>query len=223
MKKIIISIITVFLACGLTYAQTAKETIKERKLAYRQARTELKARASKEAKKECKKLTKEGWEVAPGHLSLVKMIDKSYLMYYEYDEGGVPKYIMADASSVGATYDAAKMQALSIAKLNLAGLICTDIVSLVETSMGNMQISNEDAASINQAVQVSKNLISQKLSGVVSVVECFRVKSKDAIEARVTIAYNQRLAMEVAKATIKEQLKEKSEELHKQLEQALAL
>ena len=219
MKKLFFVIATLFFVGGLNYAQTARETIKERKEVARYARSELNQRASKLARKEAKTLAREGWRVAPGHLPLEKQLDRSYNMYYEYDDEGNPKFIVGDATSVGATYDAAKVQATDLAKVNLAGMIQTEVTAFVESSVGNKQISQSEAHSIAQTVQSSKNLIVQRLGRTIPVTECYRdVKKNNTVEVRITLAYNAKNALDAAKAVILSQLESKGEDLHEQLD-----
>lgn len=206
------------MVCSVSYAQTTKETIKERKAIARLSKSELNQKASKVARKEAKKLTKEGWTVAPGQLPLEKQLDKAYGMYYEYEESGLPKYIIGDAMSPGATYDAAKMQALELAKTNLAGMIQTEVTALVESTVGNEQITQEQAASIVRTVQASKNLIVQRLGRTFTVTECYKTLPNKTVQVRVTLAYNAKMAIDSAKDVIKAQLEAKGEELHDQLD-----
>ena len=218
MKRIISLAMAALMVCGIANAQSTKETIKERKQIARLAQSELNAKASKAAKKEAKALKKEGWVVAPGHLPLEKQLDKAYSMYYEYEESGLPKYIIGDAMSPGKTYDAAKMQAIEIAKTNLAGQIQTEVTALIESTVANEQISQMDAESIVRTVSASKNLIVQRMGRVVTVVECYRQLANKTIEVRVTISYNAKMALDAAKAVIKAQLEETGQDLHNQLD-----
>ncbi len=142
-------------------------------------------------------------------------------MYYEYEASGLPKYIIGEAMSVGGTYDAAKMQALELAKTNLAGQIQTEVTALVESTVANEQITQEQAASIVQSVQASKNLISNRLGRVFPVVELYRKVNNNTVEVRVTIAYNSIMAIDAAKEVVKAQLEAKGEQLHEQLDKAL--
>lgn len=104
-------------------AQNAKDLRKERLEMLKASKSELNEKASKAAKKEAKKLQKEGWQTAPGALPLEKQLDKSYAMQYQYDESMYPMYIMGEAMSIGENYDGAKMQAMELAKQNLAAQI----------------------------------------------------------------------------------------------------
>ena len=178
-------------------------------------------KATKAARKDAKKLTKEGWITAPGALPLEKQLDKSYMMQMEYDEDKYPKYLMGEAMSIGENYDAAKMQALELAKQNLAGQIQTEVTALIENSVANKQLANEDAASLTQSIMGAKNLISQSIGRTITVMECYRVKSNKNKEVLVRIAYNGAMAKAAAKRAIQEELNEKSEEIHKKLDEIL--
>ena len=147
MKKTIFGLITLMLviASGLTYAQSTKEQRKERQELAKESEKELNKKARKAARKEAKKLSKEGWKTTPGALPLEKQLDKSYLMQYQYDSDGFPKFIMAEAMRVGGNYDAAKMQALELAKQNLAGQIQTEVTALIENTVANEQMDHSDA------------------------------------------------------------------------------
>lgn len=218
MKKIFALLMSTLMVCSVSYAQSTQETIKERKAIAKLSRSELNTKASKAARKEAKQLKKEGWMVAPGQLPLDKQLDKSYNMYYEYEETGLPKYIIGDAMSPGATYDAAKMQALELAKTNLAGLIQTEVTALIESTVANEQITQEQASSIVRTVQASKSLIVQRLGRTITVIECYKTLPNKTVQVRVTLAYNAKMAIDAAKAIIKSQLEEKGEELHDQLD-----
>ena len=202
-------------------AQLTKEQVKERKLITSSSKSELTAKASKVARKEAKKLTKQGWTTAPGALPLEKQLDKSYMMSYEYDEDMFPKYIFGEAMSIGENYDAAKMQALELAKLNLAGQIQTEITALVENTVANKQLSAEQAASVTQSIIASKNVISQSIGRTIPLVEVYRTLPNRNKEVLVRIAYNSAMAKEVARKAIREDLEKKGEDMHEQLDKIL--
>ena len=206
---------------GMASAQTAKEIAKERKAMAKLSKSELNAKAGKAARKAAKEYKREGWTVAPGALPLEKQLDRAYNMQYEYDENAFPKFIMAEAMSIGENYDAAKMQALELSKLSLAGQIQTEVTALIENSVANKQLSQEQAASITETVSASKNLISQSIGRVIPVVECYRNTATKNKEVRVQIAYNSKMALEVAKNTVREQLEKKGEKLHEQLDKVM--
>lgn len=222
MKKVILLLVAFLaLSAGTTYAQSAKELAKERKALVKQSRAELNDKASKAARKEAKKLKKEGWQTAPGALPMDKQLDKSYMMQYEQDDMGYPKYLMGEAMSIGQNYDGAKMQALELAKQNLAGQIQTEVTALVENTVANEQLEPEEAATVTKSVMASKNLISQSIGRVITVVEVYRTLPNKNKEVQVRIAYNSDMAKAVAKKAIKKDLESKGDELHGKLDKLL--
>lgn len=215
---------TALLLSAFAVAGQNQDALKERKAMDKMSTNELNEKATKAARKASKTYVKEGWKVAPGALPLDKQLDRSYKMQYEIDESGMPKWIMAEAMSVGANYDAAKIQALELAKQNLAGQISTELTALVENTVANSQMDAGLAASVTETVTASKNLISQRIGRVMTVVECYRTNPKTkSQEVRVMIAYNSDMAMSAAQETVKEQLEKKGIELHGQLDKALGL
>lgn len=221
MKNLLILALVMVISSTTVFAQSAKDIVKERKELAKASKAELNSKASKAARKEAKKLKKEGWTTSPGALPIDKQLDRSYMMQYEYNEDMFPKYIMGEAMSIGQNYDAAKMQALELAKQNLAGQIQTEITALIENSVANQQLANEDASSLTQSIMAAKNLISQRIGRTIPVVECYRVKSNKNKEVLVRIAYNSQMAKAAAKRAVQEELKDKSEDLHKKLDEIL--
>ena len=220
MKKMFVCTFAILCLSANITAQTTKDVRKERQEMRKASKSELNEKASKDARKEAKKLTKEGWVTVPGALPLEKQLDKSYMMQTEYDEDMYPKYLMGEAMSIGENYDAAKMQALELAKQNLAGLIQTEVTALVENSVANKQLGAEEAASLTQSIMGAKNLISQSIGRTIIVMECYRVKSNKNKEV-LRIAYNGAMAKAAAKRAVQDELKDKSEEIHKKLDKIL--
>lgn len=218
--KFILSLVLVAFTMGVS-AQTSKEIAKERKEIRKLSKAEFNEKASKDARKEAKRLQKEGWQAAPGALPMEKQLDKSYLMQQEYDENLFPKYLMGEAMSIGENYDAAKMQALELAKQNLAGQIQTEVTALIENTVANKQLQPEEAASVVQSVSAGKNLISQSIGRVLTVVEVYRTVSNKNKEVLVRIAYNAEMAKAAAKQAVREELEKKGEDLHNKLDQLL--
>ena len=216
---------SLIMVASVSFAETStqKEIRKERQEIRKLAKKELSARVDKSVKKEAKRLAKEGWSVKPGALPLEKQLERAYLMQYEFDENLFPKYIMGEASSVGGNYDAAKTAATSLAITNLAGQIQTEVTALVENTVGNKQLSAEDAESITETVMASKNLISQSIGRTIPVMECYRINSKKNNEVLVRLAYNAEMAKEATRKAIRQELEKKGENLHEQLDKVLGL
>ena len=204
-----------------SYAQLTKEQKKEREELRKSSKSQLNEKATKAARKEAKNMQKEGWQTAPGALPIEKQLDKSYLMQMEYDADMYPKYIMAEAMSIGGNYDAAKMQALELAKQNLAGQIQTEVTALVENTVANQQLGAEEAASVTKSVLASKNLISQSLGRTIPVVEIYRTLPNKNKEVLVRIAYNGDAAKNIAKQAIQKDLEQRGDELHNKLDKLL--
>lgn len=225
MKKFIAIAMGLLMASVSVFGQAsdAKEIRKERQIIRKMSKAELTSKVDKVTKKEAKRLKKEGWIVSPGALPLEKQLERSFLMEYEYDEDLFPKYIMANAQSIGENYDAAKTAATSLAITNLAGQIQTEVFALVENTVANQQLSAEDAASITESVMASKNIIMQSIGRTITVVECYRVLSNKNREVMVRIAYNSDMAKQAAKKAIKEDLKKKGDDLHNKLDDILGL
>ncbi|MCH5311758.1 MAG: hypothetical protein J1E57_07380 [Prevotella sp.] len=222
MKKVIL-FIAVCLMSGTTvcYAQLTKEQLKERKEITKTSKTQLNEKASKAARKEAKDMKKDGWQTAPGALPIEKQLDKSYMMQMEYDEDMYPKYIMGEAMSIGGNYDAAKMQALELAKQNLAGQIQTEVTALIENTVANEQLSGEEAETVTRSVMAAKNLISQSLGRTIPVVEVYKTLSNKNKQVLVRIAYSGNAAKKVTKDAIRKELEQRGENLHKKLDELL--
>jgi hypothetical protein len=221
MRKLFVCAFAFLCLTANVTAQTVKDIRKERQEIRKASKKDLNEKATKTARKNAKKLKKEGWITVPGALPLEKQLDKSYLMQMEYDEDMYPKYLMGEAMSIGENYDAAKMQALELAKQNLAGQIQTEVTALIENSVANKQLANEDAASVTQSIMEAKNLISQSIGRTIIVMECYRAKTNKNKEVLVRIAYNGAMAKNAAKRAIQDELKSKGEDLQKKLDQLL--
>lgn len=204
-------------------SQSLKDLKKEREAIAKMSKSELNSKATKAARKDAKKYKKDGWQTTPGALPLEKQLDRSYIMQYEFDENNYPKYIMGQAMSVGAHYDAARMQAFELAKQELAGQIQTEITALVENTLANEQLEAEEAASISKTIKAGKNLISQSIGRTIPVIELYRTLPNRNKEVLVVIAYNRDMAKKLAIKAVKRDLEKKGDELHKKLDELSGL
>lgn len=223
MKKIFLLLVSCLILGNMTtYAQLTKEQIKERKELMKFSKAQLNEKATKDARKEAKKLEKEGWSVAPGALPLVKQLDRSYLMQMDFDpETMFPKYIIGDAMSIGENYDAAKMQATELALQNVAAKTQSEIVTLVESKVGNKQLSADEAASVTQSVMGAKNLIAQNLGQTTPMMECYRTLKNKNKEVRIQVGYNSEMAKAAAKKAIRDDLEKLADDIQKKLDATL--
>ena len=183
---------------------------------------QMSAKVSRDSRKEAKRLAKEGWTVAPGGLPLERQLDRAYTMQYELDMNtGLPKYIRGEAQTTGENYDATKMQASSLAKIDLAGNIQTEVAALVDIRVANKQMAAEQAASVANSVMGAKNIISQSIGRTVTVVEIYRQLPNKNKEVRLMILYNSDMAMEAAKKGIREEMSKTADKLVDQLDTLL--
>lgn len=181
----------------------------------------LNAKASKDAAKMAKQYKKEGWVVAPGQLPLERQLDRSFQLMIELDENGYQKYVSGEGQSIGNNYDAAKMQALEMAKMQMVSKVQSQISTIVDNTVSNAQLSREQAESVTETVAASKTLISQNIGRVMTVVEVYRDKPRKNKEVRVVIFYNAEMALQSAKKAIRSELEKKGDKLHEQLDKAL--
>lgn len=142
-------------------------------------------------------------------------------MQMEYDENMFPKYLMGEAMSIGENYDAARLQAMELAKQSLAGQIQTEVTALIENTLSNKQLAAEEAASLTQIISAGKNLISQSIGRVLTVVEMYRVLGNKNKEVSLRIAYNAEMAKQAAKKAVRQELEKKGDDLHKKLDELL--
>lgn len=185
-----------------------KEIRKERSEIKKMTKDELSAKVSKAARKEAKNLAKEGWKAAPGAMPIENQLDRSYNMQWEFNGNLMPTYIMGQAMSVGSTYDAAKMQAMTLAKEDLAGQVATEVAVMVESKAKNMEVSDEEAASYVEAAAEGRQLIQQSLGRVMTIVELYRDKGKNK-EVMIRIACRSDMIMNDAQRIIRDELKKR--------------
>lgn len=225
MKKLFtILMMAAFVVAGsMATAQekSAKERVKERKEISKLAKKELKERASKDARKEAKKLAKEGWEVKPGSLPMDKMLDRCYEMFYEYNDDGSPLYIIGHGQAQGGSYTAASKAAQMQAITDLAEQISIYVTELIEQTVANSEISQNEVASISEIVASSKSLVAQRINNSVRVLELQRKLSGGRLEMQVRVAFNKKNAMAIAQDVVREELKKKGEQLHEELDKMM--
>lgn len=113
------------------------------------------------------------------------------------------------------------MQALELAKQNLASQIQTEVTALIENTVTNKQLQPEEATSVVQSISAGKSLISQSIGRVITVVEVYRTVSNKNKEVFVKIAYNADMAKQATKKAIRDDLEKKGEDLQNKLDELL--
>lgn len=221
--KMVRLIIAAMLFCfaGTAQAQLTKEQLKQRKELKNQTKDELDEKATKAASKEAKSLKKQGWLAAPGALPIEKQLDRSYRMQSEYDEEMFPMYIQGEGISTGQNYDAAKMQAMEMARQQLAGQIQTEMTALIESNVSNNQLEAGEAASVSKTIMAAKALISKSLGRTIPIMEVYRDLKNGNKEVLVRVAYSSKTAKAAVKKAVQEDLEKEGSNLQNKLDELL--
>ena len=212
MKKLFL----IFLSCMIGLGATSQTNSKD-------LRADLKDKAIREARKEARSMEKDGWAVAPGSLPLAKVLENTWMKQVTQDDNGNVKYIYADGNAVAETKSVAEMQAIELGKLQLAGLIQTNMSSLISANIGNAQLSTQDAASVTEIVQSAKNMIAMELGYVDPSFKLFRNIGKDKIEVQVRLFYDTKQSLEIAKKVVRQELKDKLKLNEEKLEKLMGI
>lgn len=215
MKKsvLIVAVLFMFGVIGVGQVKTEK-----------QIKNDLKDKAIKEARKEAKRLKKDDWKVMPGSLPLEKLVENAWIKQMQTTEEGQQRYLVADGNGLAESQSVAEMQAIETGKLQLAGLIETQVASLVTANLGNSQLSTQDAASVTEVVQSSKNIIAQELGFVSPEFKIYREKKKTkTVECQVRLFYDSLQAMSIAKKTVREEIKDKLKVNEEQLNKLMGM
>lgn len=210
-----------FCFAGTAQAQLTKEQLKQRKELKNQTKDELDEKATKAASKEAKSLKKQGWMAAPGALPIEKQLDRSYRMQSEYDEEMFPMYIQGEGISTGQNYDAAKMQAMEMARQQLAGQIQTEMTALIESNVSNNQLEAGEAASVSKTIMAAKALISKSLGRTIPIMEVYRDLKNGNKEVLVRVAYSSKTAKAAVKKAVQEDLEKEGSNLQNKLDELL--
>lgn len=192
------------MACGVNgaYAQTD-----------RQSKSELRSNALKDARKEAKKYEKQGYTTMVGKLPMDKQIEAAWMAQTKKTEDGQPAFFVATAKAIGGNYNAAKIQADNLAKLDIASQVGASFAQIIDTKIANTDLGQGDVETLNRMISASKSVIAQTLGRTYTYVEISRATSKDAVEVMVTIGYDTKQAIAEAKRIIRKQLEEQASDL----------
>ncbi len=245
MKKVLIILSALFLLFSVAptdsfgQIKSRKELQKERK----QLRNKIKEKAVKQARKEAKRLEKEeGWRVFPGDKPLEKMLEDSWMKQYEmkYDPatgGETNAYIWATGNAVAKTKSAGKMQAMELAKVELAGQLKTHVAALTTANIANAQLSGVDAETEQSIVQTAKNITAATLTQIKPTVVLYRTKipkkelkknnkqqlAPGTVEVQVMLFYDLYQADYQTREAIKQELKDKLKDNEAELKKLMDL
>lgn len=189
------------------------ERIKLAKLAKKQAE----ANVWKDAKKAAKALEKEGWKPVPGSPTLETQQNDMMLRRYEL-KGNFPKYLVGRGTAVAQTAGTARKQALTRAKVDLAGSIGAEVASLTENEETNIELSSDEQQTVGKTIESSQVMVQQSIGRTEVVMEALR-ENGTSVEVMVYICCESKSVMkEVLKAFEKDH-----EALREKLEQMMSL
>lgn len=205
-------------------AQTDRQQKKENKAAQKDQKEIRKAvyqKTEKMAQKEAKKLEKEGWKTMG--LPIAKQLDETWVKMYDREPNGYPRYIWAQEMATANTFAAAQSQADNIAKLRIAAQVSSSIAALTDIALANNEISAKDAASITKTVENAKVIVSQKLGRTFKTMEIYQEFSNGNYRVRVTMLYDMKAAVAIAREVMLDELKKDSDLNKAQLEKLLGM
>lgn len=165
---------------------------------------------------ESERMAQEGWKVAPGLVPIALQLKESYEMALAKDENGYPKYFMGEALTTGTDYNVALSQAATLAKLDMAGKIQSEI-------MGQVEANATDSELLAQAAVSCRQTFSQRIGRVVAPINVYRHLDNGKMQVRTVIYYAHEQALEIYKQTLREALEQKAEALGKELDGLLDL
>jgi choline dehydrogenase-like flavoprotein len=102
------------------------------------------------------------------------------------------------------------------------GKMADAIAALTDISLANNETSPELAASLSQAIENAKVIVSQKLGRVVIPMTIY-MQTRNTYTVRVAALYDQKQAMKIAHDAVLQELAQESEENKKQLESLLGM
>ena len=166
---------------------------------------ELSKANQKLLKKQLKEFKAEGWKVNPGQLPLETQLTKSFTSQSEVDAMGYEVWIVGEGRSTGSVYDAARTQALTVAKGEIATKMRTDMTSTIEQDLANEQFGADEAESIAKTIVSQQGRsIDQQLNRPKTLMECWRKLPNGNTEVLIRCAISADTVSKLAKEAIKQ-------------------
>ena len=143
----------------------------------------------KNIKKEVKRYEKDGWKTMPGALSLSDQLMRSRKVQLEEDDEGDAKWQIGTATSIGTIYDAARMQAMTLAKAELSGLITTNLTEKYVAASENQQMPLDQAESMAKAAMEAKAVtVDQRIGNPRVIFDAYRELPNGNVEVTLRVA-----------------------------------
>lgn len=212
-RKSILAVPVLALAASLiSFPLSAKDDedpAKERKEQMKDVKKRATAKADKQFRKEAEKLEKQGWKPISAK-PIAKQLERQAMMETEENEEYMPKFIFGAGNSIGQNIDAARMQATTMAKLDIVRQLETVITGELQTVMGNKQ--DAGATSGIETFGYIKEKLGQRLGRTIPVVDMFKISGANK-EVRIIVAYNYDTAVNLTKEVIRENMLDKAEKI----------
>ncbi len=142
------------------------------------------------------RLSRAGYQTLAGRLPLDEQLAEAWRYQRAKDGQGGPLYFVSSSKAKGRDFNVARMQAESLAKVQLAGLMQTRVGQLVTNQMEATGQYSHDA--ILRTVGSSKNLVTARLTQLVPLLEIYRDDPDGNVEVQVVIACPYQAAGEIA-------------------------
>ncbi len=198
-----------------------KKENKELKKDQKEIHAAVYQKSEKMALKEAKKLERAGWKTMG--LPIAKQLDETWMKMYDRDASGYPRYMWAQEMATGNSFAAAQSQADNVAKLRIASQVSSSVAALTDVALANQEISAKEAASITKTVENAKVLVSQKLGRTFKTMELYQELSNGNYRVRVTMFYDMKAAVAIAREVMLEELKKDSDLNKAQLEKLMGM
>ena len=166
---------------------------------------ELSKANQKLLKKQLKEFKADGWKVNPGQLPLEVQLTRAFSAQSEVDAMGYEVWIVGEGRSTGSVYDAARTQAITVAKGEIAQKLRTDMTSTIEQDLANEQYGADEAESIAKTIVSQQGRsIDQQLNRPKTLMECSRKLVNGNVEVLIRCAISADTVSKLAKAAIQQ-------------------
>ena len=188
----------------------------------KELKKELRAKVERDCRKDAKQLEKDGWKVMPGKLPIEKQMQNA--RFAELDTGeetGEQLYFIGTHKALGGNYSAAKQIADTRARGEIAQQVNSAIAQKTTSQVASTDLGDNDTELVDELVAGSKTIVSAQLQGVVPVLEIYREGQNGQYEVQVTLKADYAKTMKAVKSALKNELKNKSEQLIIDLDKVL--
>lgn len=190
---------------------------------YKEAEKMIKKdKAVKEARKESKKWEKQGYTNLPGNLPLASQFEQSLVRQVMVNDDGDPRFLSATGSAISGSEGVAQANAMDNTRLQLAGVIQSEVSALITNNKGNTGYTAEEMQTVDEFLASSKTLIQNKIGRIKPVIEMMR-RIDNKFEYRFTVTYDTEDAKKIAKNLMEEELSDKLGKNEDELNKLLGL